>query len=170
MRLKTIILFAIIALTSCTTTYRNIVETPIGPKLEQDTRILISTPKDGQYNTINYFGSGKILKGEIQKEVSKYTDYLEVLDNCHSYDSFDNSLSGDYFIESTILHWEDRNTEWSGRPDRIKIQISVYAMSTSKKITEYIFSGKSSVISFGGHHPEDLLEKPISDYFNKVFY
>lgn len=170
MKLKLIITLSIVVLSSCTTTYQNIVDTPDNPSLEQGKRILISTPEDGEYVTKKYFGSGKLLKGEILKEVSKYTDDLKVIDNCHSYDTFDNSFEGDYFIESTILHWEDRNTEWSARPDRIKIQISIYAMNTTEKITEYIFSGESSIFSFGGHHPEDLLTKPITDYFNKIFY
>lgn len=170
MKLKTLLLpFFIFTLISCVSTYESLNSPVTTSKIDKNSRFLISTPEDGFYGTIVYNNSGKMLRGSILNEFIKYSNNFEILEDCKSYRSYENSTDGRYFIESKILHWEDRNTEWSGKPDRIKIQIIIYDMTTNEMISNYIFSGKSKILSFGGDHPQDLLEEPMSEYFSILF-
>jgi hypothetical protein len=69
-----------------------------------------------------------------------------------------------YYVESEILHWEDRATEWSGIPARIEIKISIYDSSSNAEITAVVVSGRSKWGIFGGDHPQDLLHERVNSY------
>ncbi len=45
-----------------------------------------------------------------------------------------NTLNLKNLFSPKILNWEDRATAWSGRPDRITSQFSVYAAKTGKRL------------------------------------
>ncbi|ELW8199044.1 DUF4823 domain-containing protein, partial [Yersinia enterocolitica] len=67
------------------------------------------------------------------------------------------------------LHWEDRATEWSGKPDIIAIKITVYNAASDNIISSTIINGKSKWATFGGDHPQDLLAKPVSEYISSLY-
>jgi uncharacterized protein DUF4823 len=48
-----------------------------------------------------------------------------------------------YYVETVIMHWEDRNTEWSGIPDRIEIKLIIYDVKTGVEIASSVMNGKS---------------------------
>lgn len=68
-----------------------------------------------------------------------------------------------------ILHWEERATEWSGKPDRIEIQIIIYDLSTKKQIVNSTYTGKSKWATFGGDHPQDLLAEPTQTFVDALY-
>ncbi len=72
-------------------------------------------------------------------------------------------------VTTEILHWEDRATEWSGRPDRVEVQISVYDTSTREEVASSSYSGKSKWATFGGDHPQDLLSEPTDNYVRSLY-
>jgi hypothetical protein len=72
-------------------------------------------------------------------------------------------------VYPTILHWEDRATEWSGIPDRVEIKIEIIGATTGKGLDSAIIKGKSGLATFGGDHPQDLLPKPVEDYVSGLF-
>lgn len=49
-----------------------------------------------------------------------------------------------YYVEPIILHWEDRATEWSGKSDKVEIQIITYDTKTKSEIGNTTYSGKVS--------------------------
>lgn len=59
--------------------------------------------------------------------------------------------SFDHYIIPEILHWEDRATEWSGKPDKIEIKVTIHEGQDSKELTSAIISGKSKWATFGGY-------------------
>ncbi|MEZ9687657.1 DUF4823 domain-containing protein [Vibrio atlanticus] len=70
----------------------------------------------------------------------------------------------DYLIFPTILHWEDRATEWSAKPDKVSVKITVVDVKTKVIIKSGIIEGKSGLATFGGDHPQDLLSEPVSEF------
>jgi hypothetical protein len=53
-------------------------------------------------------------------------------------------------VYSTVLHWEDRATEWSGRPDRILLKKVVADAGSDNMISSVFIEGKSKWFTFGG--------------------
>ena len=75
----------------------------------------------------------------------------------------------DYFVVPQVLHWEDRATEWSGKKDRIEIKLTVYRAVDSIELSNQLISRKSKWATFGGDHPEDLLEEPLTQYVGSLY-
>ena len=61
-----------------------------------------------------------------------------------------------------ILHWEDRATEWSGKADRVKVSLPLYR--SGSLVGSALVTANSSWWTFGGDHPEDLLDTPFESY------
>ncbi len=58
----------------------------------------------------------------------QHTKQVDVTNTCHGdecLESIDAEKHG-YYVKPEILHWEERATEWSGRSDRIEIQLIIY--------------------------------------------
>ena len=68
-----------------------------------------------------------------------------------------------------ILHWEDRNTEWSGIKDKIEIKLVVYDAATGNELASTIIAGKIKWATFGGDHPQDLLPEPLKRYVESLY-
>jgi len=66
-------------------------------------------------------------------------------------------------IVTRIERWEDRATEWSGKPDRIILDFRILDVGTAQVVDAALVSGTSRWATFGGDHPEDLLPRAIGD-------
>jgi len=74
-----------------------------------------------------------------------------------------------YYVQPEILHWEDRATEWSGKSDRLEIQVLLYDTSSKSEIMSSSYKGKSQWLTFGGDHPQDLLPKPTEEFVDALY-
>jgi hypothetical protein len=74
-----------------------------------------------------------------------------------------------YVFEPVILQWEDRATEWSGKPDRIQIKILLWNPLAKKVVSTAIERASSKWGTFGGDHPQDLLKKLLETYSDRLF-
>ena len=74
-----------------------------------------------------------------------------------------------YLVAPAIAHWEDRATEWSGRPDRIEIELRTLRTSDGATVALASIEGRSRWATMGGDSPEDLLAEPISAYVEWLF-
>jgi hypothetical protein len=43
-----------------------------------------------------------------------------------------------YLVYPTILHWEDRTTEWSALPDRVEVKIDLNETATVKLLDSIV--------------------------------
>lgn len=114
--------------------------------------VQISVPANGRYDTTVYSQSGDTTVREAKAAFSLYAAGVTV----YTGKTLDTAA---YYVKPSILHWEDRATEWSGIPDRIRVQIEVY--ESGSRIAAAQFSGKSKWFTFGGDHPQDLLREPM---------
>jgi len=135
-------------------------------------KVYVSVPKDGIYGHINYGGSGINVSRIVTMAFSKYNGVVE---SAFRYQSFEDAMQYakdnkyEYLVFPTILEWEDRATEWSGIPDRVSIKITVFDVSTQKRLDSAIVKGKSGWATFGGDHPQDLLPEPVEQYTDSLF-
>jgi uncharacterized protein DUF4823 len=161
-------------LPGCSHTYQPTVTNPdvLSRKLVQNVTAYVAVPENGRYGDILYSGSGEstaqVLVAEFSKHLSRVSKgvvpetYQEALVAAHA-------GAFRYLIYPTILHWEDRATEWSGRPDRILLKIVVADTGSDNVISSVLIEGKSRWFTFGGDHPQDLLPDPIQGYVASLF-
>ena len=68
-----------------------------------------------------------------------------------------------------ILNWEEHKTEWSGKPDRVEIQIRTIDIKQGKVVDDLIVTGNSKWATFGGDNVYELLPKPFGIYADDIF-
>ena len=167
MRFATLIVFTSI-LSGCTATYKQEVLTQPSTNLVRGKSVAIATPTNGFYETEEYRASGKMTSLAIQSAFSHFSSTITVIPECKNLLCIRDS-NHYYYVIPEILHWEERATEWSGKPDRIQVKISVYDNMTLKELASTIISGTSKWATFGGDHPQDLLVEPINTYVQSLY-
>jgi hypothetical protein len=116
------------------------------------TAISVITPEDGIYMEDVYPNSGKVVARKLVAALIPHYPGSMVSSGGRSV----------YLIEPKILHWEDRATEWSGKADRVKISLPLYR--SGSLVGSALVTANSSWWTFGGDHPEDLLDAPFESY------
>lgn len=158
-----VVVLAMLA-SGCTATYVQKDVTTSPDKLVGSQPVSIATPVDGHYDETTYNTSGAMTAGAVRAAFAQYSNKVAVYDSCADLVCIRKQGRAGYYVVPEILHWEDRATEWSGIPDRIEIKLAIYAQEGDEPLASTIVSGKSKWFTFGGDHPQDLLEKPIEDY------
>jgi hypothetical protein len=155
----------------CTSTYTQRNLTSPAAKLLKGGAVVIATPDNGSYGGREYAGSGKAAALAVRAAFAKFTNSTTVTTEAKDLDSLKGlgSAHYDYYVIPEILHWEDRATEWSGLPDRIEVKLSVYEATTWKELAAATITGKSKWATFGGDHPQDLLQEPIDKYVASLY-
>lgn len=159
------------ALTGCVTSYEQSGAFQ-NQKLDRAGSVFVTVPEDGHYKKINYPRSGLMTGNVVNTAFLPYFKRLQLAEtNISEDEAFARAGAGNftYLIEPTILHWEDRATEWSDLPDRITISLKIFDVKSRDPIAGVLIKGRSSWWTFGGDKPEDLLPKPISDYAASLF-
>jgi hypothetical protein len=167
MRFSTLIVFTSI-LSGCTATYKQ--EALIQPNINlvRGKSVAIATPINGFYETEEYQSSGKMTSLAVQSAFARFSSTITVMPECKNIACLKDS-NHYYYVIPEILHWEERATEWSGKPDKIEVKISVYDNLNLKELASTIISGTSKWATFGGDHPQDLLDEPINAYVQSLY-
>ena len=140
--------------------------------ITRNDRVYISTPTDGEYGDHVYNGSGRNTSKIIFNALSAKTrliriggvvaDFEDALAQAQRTDQ-------DILIFPSILHWEDRATEWSMIPDRVEVKVDVVRVQTGDVISSGVIRGRSGLATLGGDHPQDLLPEPVADFVSSLF-
>ena len=165
------LLIIVLLIAGCTATYHQQTLSNDARKLDKGKGVFISVPEDGRYGQHEYFNSGQMTANAVKAAFLKYTKTLKVSNECHG----DNCFSVipietySYYVKPEILHWEDRATAWSGRPDKVEVMLIVFDTATGVEISTVSLTGKSKIMTFGGDHPQDLLAEPINKYIESLY-
>ncbi len=165
------VLLVVMLVTGCASKYR--VDSMSAPtqKIDTTATFYLALSKDGQYNGANYAASAEAVNRSIERELTIIgatvvgASNVETLNEALSQASINDA---EYLFLPRIIHWEDRVTEWSGRPDRITMAYSIYSADTSEKLISATISASSKWATFGGDHPQDLVPKTVQDFLNNV--
>ncbi|MDM5142662.1 DUF4823 domain-containing protein [Aeromonas bestiarum] len=163
-------LFSLLAV-GCSSTYQQADVQTMTNKLDASQGVLIYQPQDGSYETTQYQNSGQMTAQAIYAAFSKKAHRVEITTRCHG-DPCLNTIEPTqfrYYVKPVILHWEERATEWSGKPDVIEIQVVIYDTLSKKSIANSSFKGASKWATFGGDHPQDLLPEPTEKYVKALY-
>jgi hypothetical protein len=164
----------VVSMFGCADTHHIVRSSPVGAssKFGAGDSFYIAVSRDGVYDSKVYRGSGvmttQILRSSFIKRVQKIQ-----LDR--SYRPFDKSLleakqaNYKYLVYPTILEWEDRATEWSGRPDRASINVDIVDVTSGQTVESVVINGKSGLATLGGDHPQDLLPIPVEEFVSTLF-
>ncbi|MCW8330943.1 DUF4823 domain-containing protein [Photobacterium sp. SDRW27] len=150
----------------------NVTELNVTTKINATQSAYIALSKDGSYGEHYYAGSGRMLSQTIQGSLIKRLHNVEVAGKPELFVEALNSAkqSGyDYLFYPTIMHWEDRATEWSAKPDKVTVKIAVIDVDSQTEITSAVVEGKSGLATFGGDHPQDLLPNPVEKFTTQLF-
>ncbi len=167
----TAFVFTAVIISGCTSNY-DYANMPASQKsLNTDKSVLISVPENGRYTNKHYEKSGEITAKALANAVDPYASSVVITDSCHGSSCLTsaNSQKYTYYMEPKIMHWEDRATEWSMRLDRIQIGVKVYNLATKKELDSSEFVASSKLMSWGGDHPEDLLDEPFREYTKSLY-
>ena len=140
--------------------------------LSRQTTAYVGVPQDGRYGNTTYSGSGALVAQSVAAAFSPYFTRVTVGVRLEDFDVSRKSaeLGGyTYLLYPEILHWEDRATEWSGKPDVASVKLSIIRVDTGAVIDSAVLGGKSGLATFGGDRPEHLLPKPLTDYAATMF-
>ena len=156
--------------TGCTASYERTFVTWRSGHDYAPARILVVTPPYGTYETIEYPTSGHEVVAALTKELKRYTNAISTVLTPVSINQLDDQLiqSVDYIIIPEILHWEDRATGWSMRPDRIEVRFDFYN-NQRKLIDSYLITARSAYIVWISRQPNSLLPKPIRQMLTELF-
>ncbi len=168
---KLFIFISVLIMSGCASTYKHVDLQAPAEKLNPARGVLISIPEDGWYENTQYKNSGKMTANAVRAAFAKNAKRTDLTKDCKG-DACLNNINLNkygYFVKPVILRWEDRATEWSGRPDQIEIQIIVFDAATRKELANSSYSGKSKWATLGGDHPQDLLPEPTNEYVRKLY-
>ncbi|MCG9725053.1 DUF4823 domain-containing protein [Vibrio brasiliensis] len=150
----------------------NVTRDDTNVKLTPDNAAYVALPQDGQYGKHYYSGSGRMVSQTIKGELVTTLNNVVIAKQPEDYQSaldFAASRKFDYLVYPSILHWEDRATEWSAKADRVKVKLVVVNVKTKQVIKSGIIEGKSGLATFGGDRPQDLLPEPTKEFLSSMF-
>ena len=164
---------AALALAGCASEYR--VQPLSGSQhtmvLNRQGGVYITVPADGRYQDINYPGSGQLVAQVLAAAFSKYAQTVQTAP-AHTQNgglSEAQRAGSQYLVVPVITHWEQRATEWSGRPSRMSIRITVFDASTGQQLLSEGIVGRTSRVRFTSTSPDELLQKPIAEVVGGLY-
>lgn len=172
MRLTVIFAAVMLTFTGCADTHKLVRSSPAGGPLNSSDTVFIAIPQNGSYGSEVYSNSGNMTAQTIYAAFAKKTHSVSL---ARSQQSFANALqsaraeNSKYLAFSTILHWEDRATEWSGKRDKVEVKLEVVEVPTGNVVQSAVISGRSKWATFGGDHPQDLLPVPIEEFVSSLY-
>lgn len=148
-----------------------LVENKAGP-LTPSTRIAVAVAGDGRYINKPYPGSGDLARAAMAAALSRHADAVFEVPGHVPEDAVGAGGLGrdaEYIVYLRILHWEERATEWSGKPDQIEVEIRLLDGRGGAALESRRVKANSSGMTLGGDHPQDLLVKPFNGYAAELF-
>ena len=162
-----------VLLTACVTAY---VPEPLPPpslnaKLQRGQAVLVATPVNGKFEEEDYPDSGQQAAEVVRLAFSRFASKAEISKTCKAVDCLANEGRGKYryYIVPEILHWEDRETQWSGKPDKVSLKITVVDATTMQAIDSVVIRQEAAWAVLGGMHPELLLPQPVNQHVASLY-
>jgi hypothetical protein len=144
------------------------------PVLKASDKIVIVMPANGKYKNDTYPKSGEAVADKLNLAMREYTSEISLTDENMTLEA-----AKEYAVKNKFTHimypeitnWEDRQTAFSGRRDRVSIHITVFDVNNNKIADDCIIygNGKTSSWSPVNKTPEILLDKPFSVYMTGLF-
>jgi hypothetical protein len=127
-------------------------------------RVCVATAADGRHEMRVYAGSGqKVTTRTADALRQRHADVViigmgdlqQLSEECRSQD-------GRFVIVPEIRTWEDRASGWSGRPDRVEVQLTLHDAASGTEVRSVSVAAQtgywsSAFTEWGNRPPEALL-------------
>jgi len=141
-------------------------------RLDPSRKVFVAVPNDGAYGKTTYAGSGQTTAQAVAAAFSKYAAQVQVAEKpADSKDAIAAArLSGaTYLVIPVIAQWEHRATEWSSRPSRMAVRVTIVDVASGEQITSSSVEGRSRIVSLTSTSPESLLRAPLGQYVQTLY-
>jgi hypothetical protein len=170
---KLAVLLSLISLCGCVSKYR--IDSYAAPTAHVDktASFYVTLPEDGQYDGTVYPNSGADTAEALRTALLAHVDRVVI--GAAKGEDLATALAQakqqgiSNVVQSSILNWEDRATEWSGIPDKITLKLALYDVQTGSQLSSTVTSASSKWGTFGGDHPQDLLPEPTKRFIDPLF-
>jgi hypothetical protein len=155
------VLLSTLLLVSCAHKYAVPPQANLQAHLSAADTVYVATPRNGQDDRPRvYEGSGAWTRDAVANALRDRG--LQVIPGEPVVEPSEaiaaaSSAGADFLVYTRIAHWSDRATEWSGIPDRITLNVSIYEVATGAVLNEQEIRASSRWATFGGDHPQELL-------------
>lgn len=163
---------AALLLAACAQSYEVEQLEPPAAKLSRGGTVYIVRPEDGRYAGRPYIGSGEKVAWIVYTAFDKHLSHATRADSpAAPQDAMAKARDGGftYLVAPKILHWEDRQTAWSGLRDVAKVRLEVIEVASGQRLAATVIEGRGTQWTFGGEHPEDTLPEPIAAFVDGLF-
>lgn len=140
-------------------------------KLDKTGKVLVVAAEDGRYGATTYAGTGDEFASLLIIEFAKYASGQEIFPHV----ALDKAIyaakskGAKYVVIPEILHYEDRNTVWSGRRDHITVKVTVYLVENGSVAQSSMITANNQWVTLVNNRPMVLLNKPLAEMV-KNFY
>jgi hypothetical protein len=141
-------------------------------RLDRQKAVYVTVPRDGSYEAKPYVGSGQIVAQAVAAAFARSASQVHVAEAQGTTEdalAAAKKLGAGYVVVPTIAHWEQRATEWSGRPSRMAIRVAILDAATGTQISATSIEGRSRIVSFTSTTPESLLRDPLAQYVAGIY-
>ena len=142
------------------------------PILSDGSKIFLARPENGTYDQYIYYDSGKNVQNAFYESLLHYTNEVFLGDTVMTWqDALQQATAkrADILIYPKIVQWEDRNTMWSGKRDKVKIIVTVYSIPEGKTVDNATLRATNSWFTFINARPENRLKTIVPPYVKSLY-
>lgn len=143
-----------------------------GSAITKTDAVAIMLPNDGSYGQTVYGGSGRLVAAKIKQATFRKVQNSEIVETAKQEEAIAYCKDRDirFLIRPSILHWEDRTTNWSGIRDRIKLELVLVNPRDRSTLNSLMFNATSSWWTFVNNPPEDMLDESFEEAVQKLLF
>lgn len=138
---------------------------PDGPQITapRNAVICVLVPPDAAFEGVLYAGSGKEIANHIKNELEKVERIAQLVNESSLNANAQCKENGAQLaLETRIVHYEDRVTGWSARPDRIELKLFLFGIDHPDQKRFIYYKAESSLLfsaffEWGNAKPSALL-------------
>lgn len=134
--------------------------------------VYVALPRDGTFGSIVYNGSGAKVASSLCLAFSEKSVQCKMAVSTLPFDrnlQMAKDVGCNYVVIPKILHWEDRNTPWSGKLDRASVQVDVYEVDQKRLISSSLIEATNQWATFIDNPPEVLLPAPFKKIVDSLY-
>lgn len=140
-------------------------------RIPRDAPIYVMRAADGGHRGRTERGSGLAASREVTTALSYQNPLVELAESSEPRTevlALAQSRGFAFVVDPEVVLWENRATNWSGRPDRVRIVIRLFDATDGRALDATTISATGpSLLDLGG--PAELLRKPLIEYAENLF-
>jgi hypothetical protein len=134
-------------------------------------QIGVAAPEDGAFAASIYTGTGRFLANRTLSAVREKFPLAQLIEGENEGAALAAAKEQqiEFLVVPRILHWEDRNTPWSGIRDKVQVELRLLKTSPLELISSVRFESRNNSFTFIDGKPEGLLDDDFDEAVLRLF-